>query len=59
MNSEQINTKKSRPTIVSDGACVELGNDLVLDDVTFSIDQEKKLQLLALMVEENLLCLMQ
>ena len=42
MNSEQINTKKSRPTIVSDGACVELGNDLVLDDVTFSIDQGKK-----------------
>ncbi len=42
MNSEQINTKKSRPTIVSAGACVELGNDLVLDDVTFSIDQGKK-----------------
>ena len=42
MNSEQINTKKSRPAIVSAGACVELGNDLVLDDVTFSIDQGKK-----------------
>ena len=47
MNSEQINTKKSRPTIVSDGACVELGNDLVLDDVTFSIDQGKKVAVVA------------
>ena len=33
---------KNTAIIVSDGCCVQLGNDLVLDDVTFSINKGKK-----------------
>ena len=34
---------ESKQIIVSDGCCVQYGNSLALDDVTFSITEGKKI----------------
>ena len=42
MNVTEKNNGNSKPLIISDGCCIQYGDSLALDDVTFSINEGKK-----------------
>ena len=42
MNVTQKNNVNSKPLIISDGCCIQYGDSSALDDVTFSINEGKK-----------------